>query len=243
MAKTDRQTDKTSRWQFTAFEEQYPIVDTFSTSSNVAEFGFQQEVCPETKRIHRQGYLRTKVQVRFSALRREFPGIHFEAAKNWEALINYCKKEETRDKNSPQFVSGTGSKEKPLTMAQALMKLSSYADPYPIIESVPVADATTGKPTDFRREWNHQFDHKAMYISAVKNWISINPEIIALVTQPQYKSAFFDFWKDFQKMAIESLDFDAHPAHSITGGTDERSEEGEVVVQPPEDFNEYAFVD
>ena len=25
-----------------------------------------------------------------------FPGVHIEVAKNWDALVNYCKKEETR---------------------------------------------------------------------------------------------------------------------------------------------------
>jgi len=240
MVQTDRQTDKTSRWQFTAYEDEYPLVDDFSKSLTIAEFGFQQEVCPTTQRIHRQGYLRTKTQVRFSALRKEFPGIHFEAAKNWDALVNYCKKEETRDKNSPQFVSGTGSKEKPLTMAQALMKLASFADPHIIYDTVTAVNQFTGKPELLQIWESQQFDHKAMYISAVKNWIKINPEIIALITQPQYKSAYFDFWKDFQQMAINSFEFDGTGfSHSITG----ESPEDEEVLVPEDDFNDYSFLD
>lgn len=237
MAQTDRQTDKTSRWAFTAYEEQWSIVDDFTKSALVAEFGYQYEVCPTTNRKHRQGFLRTKQQVRFSAMRKAFPGIHFEIAKNWEALVNYCKKEETRDKSRPDFFSGTGSKEKPLTMAQALMKLASFADPKPIFESMPVIHE--GKTIDFRQEWTYDYDHKAMYVSAVRNWIKINPDIIALVTQPQYKSAYYDFWKEFQQMAIDSLEFDGPSSdHSITGGADD-----EIVEPPYEDFTEYAFAE
>lgn len=241
MAKTDRQTDKSSRWQFTAFEDQYGLVDDMSKSATVAEYGYQTEICPETARKHRQGYLRTKNQVRFSALRKEFPGIHFEVARNWEALINYCKKEETRDNDGKKF-SGTGSKEKPLTMALALMKLASYADPKPLMVSIPVSRMGpdgSDIPLHDKLEWvPGEYDVKAMYVSAVRNWISINPDIIALVTQPQYKSAYSDFWKDFQKMAIENFEFSSE-AYSITAEPDE----GYLVDVPEDDFTEYAFLD
>lgn len=234
MAKTDRQTDKSSRWAFTAYEDQYGLVDDMSKSSTIAEYGFNPEVCPETGRKHRQGYLRTKNQVRFSALKKEFPGIHIEVAKNWEALKNYCKKEETREEGQKSF-SGTGGKESPLTMAAALIKLCSYADPKPII----IMNHPTRRDGQdvFEDVWNYEYDVKAQYVSAVKNWIKINPNIIALVTQPQYKSAYFDFWQDFQSLAIQTLAFEGE-GYSITPELDEEE------VEPPfEDFLEYGFLD
>lgn len=237
MTKTDRQTDKSSRWAFTAYEDQYQLVDDMSKSQTVAEYGWNPEVCPETNRKHRQGFLRTKVQVRFSALRREFPGIHFEVAKNWDALVNYCKKEETREKGKESF-SGTGGKEQPLTMAQALMKLASYADPKPILienHPHPGPDGTT----IFIDIWDQSsYDVRAMYVSAVKNWLKINPNIIALVSQPQYKSAFMDFWLDFQALAIQTFEFDGE-------GIVLRPEpdEGESVEVPEDDWSEYSFLD
>lgn len=243
MAKTDRQTDKSSRWAFTAYEDQYGLVDDMSKSSTVAEYGWNPEVCPETGRKHRQGYLRTKVQVRFSALRKEFHGIHFEIAKNWEALQNYCKKEATREEGKKSF-SGTGGKEQPLTMAQALIKLCSYADPKPILLSIPCSKVgLDGKEIALapRLEWNYDYDAKAQYVSAVKNWLKVNPNIIALVTQPQYKSAYFDFWQDFQAIAVESAMYgfeEAGEGYSITPEPDE-----EVVEAPIDDFGEYAFLD
>lgn len=249
MAQTDRQTDKgkSSRWQFTAYEDQWPLIDDLDKSSTIAEYGYQHEVCPDTGRKHRQGYIRTKVQVRFSALKKEFPGVHFEVARNWDALVNYCKKEETRDKSQPNFFSGTGSKEVPLTMAQALMKLASYAYPYPVLDAVPVLNEKTGK-TELLQEWNGEYDAKIMYKYAVQTWIKINPNIIALITQPQYKSTFYDFWKDFMYMAIETFEFEdeSNSEHSITRGVyyDEDLKEFLDVVEPPEeDFSEYSFLD
>lgn len=94
MSQTDRQTDKSSRWQFTAYAEQWPLFEAIPPA--VAEWGWQKEVCPSTQKEHYQGYLRTPSQVRFSALKKLFPGVHLEVAKNWQALINYCNKEETR---------------------------------------------------------------------------------------------------------------------------------------------------
>jgi len=243
MTKTDRQTDKTTRWAFTAYEDQYKLVDDMGKSSVVAEYGWNPEICPETGRKHRQGYLRTKIQVRFSALRKEFPGIHFEVAKNWEALMNYCRKEETREKGMKSF-SGTGSKERPLTMAAALIKLCSYADPKPIIRTIPIEieDTLRGKPmATYREEWvPGEYDSRAMYVSAVKNWLKINPDIVALVTQPQYKSAFMDFWQDFQAIAVELALHgpEESEGYSITPELDE-----EVVEPPEDDWNEYAFRD
>lgn len=232
MAKTDRQTDKSTRWAFTAYEDQWSVVDDFSKSQTVADFGYQCETCPKTGKLHRQGYLRTKVQVRFKALIKEFPGIHFEICRNWDALINYCKKEETRTPGE-KFISGTGSKEKPLTMAQALIKLVSFAEPRPIMTQITIDNGN-----DYRYEWNYEYDVKEMYKSAVRNWISVNPDIIALVTQPQYKSAFFDFWQDFNKMAVAHFD-EPVCSHSITGA----DIDGELVEIPEDDFSEYSFID
>jgi len=91
---TDRQTDKSSRWQFTAYEEQWSLFT--SMPPGIAEWGWNTEICPKTNRKHYQGYLRLSQQQRFAWLRKLIPGVHIEVAQNWDALVNYCKKEETR---------------------------------------------------------------------------------------------------------------------------------------------------
>lgn len=94
IGKTDRQTDKSSRWQFTAYEDQWALF--VSMPPGIAEWGWQKEQCPKTQKLHYQGYLRTPAQVRFSALKKILPGVHLEVAKNWQALVAYCAKIETR---------------------------------------------------------------------------------------------------------------------------------------------------
>lgn len=91
---TDRQTDKSSRWQFTAYEDQWALFDQMPPG--IAEWGWQKETCPKTQKLHYQGYLRLSQQQRFSWIKKILPGVHLEVAKNWEALINYCSKIETR---------------------------------------------------------------------------------------------------------------------------------------------------
>jgi len=92
--KTDRQTDKSSRWAFTAYEAQWALFTTIHPG--IAEWGWNTEICPETNRKHYQGYIRLTSQQRFSWLKKLLPGVHLEVSKNWDALVNYCKKEDTR---------------------------------------------------------------------------------------------------------------------------------------------------
>jgi len=84
----------------TVYEDQYGLLAVMPPE--VAEWGWQDEICPDTSRSHKQGYLRTKSQVRFSALRKILPGIHLEIAKDWNALKQYCSKSDTRNPDGEQ---------------------------------------------------------------------------------------------------------------------------------------------
>lgn len=87
-------TDKSSRWAFTAYEQQYGFFKTMPPG--VHKWGWNVEECPETKREHYQGWMQLKQQQRFSWMRKQFPGLHVEIPRNWEALLQYCQKEDTR---------------------------------------------------------------------------------------------------------------------------------------------------
>lgn len=84
---------RSSRWSFTAFEAQWPLFANMPPV--VKDAGWQIEVAPETGKRHYQGYLLTSSTQRFAAMRKLFPGVHLEVAKNWQALVAYCKKKET----------------------------------------------------------------------------------------------------------------------------------------------------
>lgn len=115
--------DKSTRWAFTAYEGQYPILDAMNESKPelIAEIGWQDEICPETQKPHRQGYVRTIRQVRFSQLSTILKGIHLEKAKNWEALVNYCRKSESRDPSGNQVQLKW---ERPLRLHEMLIRVA-----------------------------------------------------------------------------------------------------------------------
>jgi len=84
---------RTSKWAFTAFEPQWPLFENMPPI--VADAGWQIEVAPETGKRHYQGYIQTLSTQRFAAMKKAFPGVHLEVAKNWKALIAYCNKKDT----------------------------------------------------------------------------------------------------------------------------------------------------
>lgn len=90
--------NKNTRYAFTAYEAQYDVVDQAQTDvALVKMLAYQEEVCPTTGRKHRQGCLQTQMPVRFSRVKSLLPGVHIEVARDWYKLVNYCKKQETRD--------------------------------------------------------------------------------------------------------------------------------------------------
>jgi len=114
--------DRATKWAMTVYEEQFFLLDTMPDV--VAEWGWQDEVCPETKRKHRQGFLRTHTQQRFSALRKVLPGVHIEVARDWNKLLNYCRKKDTRDLSGARVFQTNVNK--PMTMGETLTLLAAY---------------------------------------------------------------------------------------------------------------------
>jgi len=120
MPETDRQTDKSTRWAMTVYEGQWPLLEKMPEL--IAEWGWQDEKCPDTGRVHRQGYFRTHRQVRFKQAKEVLPGVHIEVARDWNKLLNYCKKVDTSLGNQVHQVSTNV----PMTMADSLIALAEY---------------------------------------------------------------------------------------------------------------------
>jgi len=90
--------NKYSRFAFTAYEAQWPLVQELSQDALFVKMcKWQQEVCPTSGRKHWQGALLTHRPVRFKTVMARLKGVHIEPAKDWNALLAYCCKEETRD--------------------------------------------------------------------------------------------------------------------------------------------------
>lgn len=178
---------KTSRWAFTAYEAQWGLFAAMPPL--IAEWGWQQEVCPKTERLHYQGYIRTARQVRFNQIKNTLPGVHIEPAKNWDALVNYCKKADTAVEGTQEHKVNEMS----LTMAQALIRVAEQRD--------KTIDYTTcDSVKDFREKYVYEFD------TAVAKILLENENLIGLYSQPQYERAYVKWRNVWTKKADEKTD-------------------------------------
>lgn len=152
-------TDKSTRWAFTAYEGQYSIIESVAKEGHqlVAEIGWQDEICPKTQKKHRQGYCRTVRQVRFAQIKEVLSsGIHIEVAKNWEALVNYCKKVESRDASGSQVAVRF---ERPMRLHELLIQVARniWEDSKRLGETLSSLDRQTDRQTllRFLRDYAH----------------------------------------------------------------------------------------
>jgi len=174
--------DKSSRWQFTAYEGQYGLLETMPPG--IAEWGWQDEICPTTQRPHRQGYLRLQQQQRFAWLRKTLPGIRVEIARNWDALIQYCKKEETR---APGAV--------PIHQVNNIPTLFAYAD--------EVADYFVPRPGWNILECTQEQALSWLDIKVRLDIASSRKGIQWIASNPQWITTWNKYWKEMVQAAIK----------------------------------------
>jgi len=96
-----------ARWMFTWYPEGADYRPQ-GLPQGVEYMIFQEEICPETGRLHLQGYLRFKDRTRFQAVRKlldpSMTGIHLQWAKKPElACIRYCSKKKSQKKPPIEF--------------------------------------------------------------------------------------------------------------------------------------------
>lgn len=96
MSQTDRQTDKGTWWSITAFSQQeIDLLNGTEYPEWVSKVYGGMESCPDTGRLHFQGAIQARRQVRFSQVKSWLGTAHIELARNKEALRKYVMKEET----------------------------------------------------------------------------------------------------------------------------------------------------
>jgi hypothetical protein len=213
MEQTDRQTDKATRWAFTAYEAQW---DLFVTMPDiVAEWGWQEEICETTSRRHYQGYLRTKRQVRLAQLLKSIPKVHFEIAKNWDGLLKYCKKPETA---VPGTQTHQLSAAPAMTMSDALIMV---ANNLPDLE--PLTLEQMGDDDIINRRIKYE------YWESVQTILMSNPNMVGLFTQPQYERAWRNtrrVWIHHAKLKSEEEVYNASQVSPPSQQEEVRSQDG-----------------
>lgn len=117
---TDRQTDiRAGCWSITIFNEEeiVKVNDKEHLPEFVIEVHGQMEQCPNTGREHFQGCLITRY-CRFGQVKKFLPTTHIERAIKKEALLKYCKKDNTKIGESVEIKN-----ERPYYSLEMTMKL------------------------------------------------------------------------------------------------------------------------
>ncbi len=81
-------------WCFTDFKLA-DWEDVFNRLPDLRYVGFGKETCPETDRVHYQGWLQYAKQIRLGTLKKklDMPGLHLEACKgSTVSNEHYCRK-------------------------------------------------------------------------------------------------------------------------------------------------------
>lgn len=194
--------DKSTRWAFTAYEQHYKQLDAIvreieeleKPSGLVAEIGWQDEICPETARPHRQGFIRTVRQVRHHQARSIIPSMHIDIAKNWKALLNYCSKEKTRDgSGNPVHVSTTW---RPLRLHEILKEVGAKVINQLYLEAGPgETPSRIDRQTDRRHLLNLLREHS-------KELVRDNPEYAVVLCRQDAK----DTWCEYIELWMEQAE-------------------------------------
>lgn len=92
----EHQTQRARGWCFTSFES-----DTPSLPKSAQYLVAQHEICPETQRMHWQGFVYFRNPQRFNTLKKLFPQAHIEQMKgSIDQAIAYCQKTDTSIKGT-----------------------------------------------------------------------------------------------------------------------------------------------
>jgi hypothetical protein len=172
---------KYSRWAFTAYEDQYAVIDAYD-KLRIKEIGYQDEICPDTGRKHRQGYFATTTPLRFSAARKLFPSVHIEPAKNWTALVKYCQKSESRDPAGNTVRLGDPSN--PPTHVRVDMLMEMIAEL--VLLDTDINDDNYAEHPQCKDVHTdaEKAAAKAQYWEMCRNILLSRPELASLIMQP-----------------------------------------------------------
>jgi len=111
-------------WIITAFDKNIEIVENNESYPNAVKAVYGgREQCPKSGRIHYQGAVECHGQQRASFFRTWLPGVHFEVAKNKDAVKKYCLKEDT----AVGIKGVISNPESYLSMSMGLMLLASVS--------------------------------------------------------------------------------------------------------------------
>nr|QRI44171.1 MAG: replication-associated protein [Cressdnaviricota sp.] len=135
-----------------------------------------------------------KRQVRASQMRTLFPGVHVEAARDWNKLLNYCKKADTAVAGSQVLQTNTQTH---LTMAEALKKLAAHVP----FRAPPTFEEYTSDT--WEKTWKNIVEHE--YIQATKEILRNDIRLVGVYATNSMKQAWHMYRDVFIENSIESI--------------------------------------
>jgi len=118
-------------------------------------------------------------QLRFSAMKKVFPGAHIEVAQDWVALVKYCNKSETREGKLIDI--------KYVTFQMVRDKFFDH------IITTSIADATYELTEDTKMTYWDQFIGHSLENGIEADIVGVNP---------QYRSCIMKYWISYICLAI-----------------------------------------
>jgi len=202
-------------WLITAYGDNIPRVEDVSTYPKcVRAVHGGRESCPDTGREHYQGAIECHGQQRGSFFRDWLPGVHFEVAKNKDAVKKYCLKEDTA-------VGVKGTIENPQVYLKLDDQLGILAEGYH-----DIVDAIAKSKAQMQELKKEKFDiiswYKDEYWQIARYILTNKPDMASMLANPA-----------LEKMWIRTRSVWIARALVLQARSDERSEDVEENLLSP----------
>lgn len=151
--------DKSTWWSVTAYNDEIQLLETGVYPEFVAKVHGGREECPSTGKVHFQGALQCRRQVRLTQLKGWLPTAHFEPARDRLALKKYAMKQDTavgEKKTTDNVVQH-------ISMEMLMVKMAQYWD-----EDAYIAD--------WEKTENTKLSFKSCYWAMVNRMLLDCPE-------------------------------------------------------------------
>ncbi len=185
-------TQRSTWWIITAYDKNIEIVENNATYPKCVKSVYGgREQCPTSGRIHYQGAVECHGQQRAAFFRDWLPGVHFEVAKNKDAVKKYCLKEDTAIGNKGVIVNP----EEYMTMDKGMMYL---------------AEMSLEKDTDPTNE-----EYWDLVNMAIRN----RPKLISMYAAPAFRTAWNQTRRTWRALVLQARNNEEETNEIIISGS------------------------
>lgn len=203
-------------WIITAYNDNISKVEDATTYPKCVKAVFGgRERCPTTGREHYQGAVECHGQQRASFFRNWLPGVHFEKAKNKDAVKRYCLKEDTA-------IGNKGVIENPeeyMTMDRGMMYL---------------AEISLLKDTDPTNE-----EYWDLVNMAIRN----KPKLISMYATPAFRTAWNQTRRTWRALVLQARNNELETNEIIISGESTNKDGSQISSEETDDASSCSQAD